>query len=122
MPDQVHFFPGELTEHPEPLSRYLPLVAESIAPVWLEENLPPGSWILDPFGMAPRLTCEMARAGYRVLVVSNNPIIRFLHELAANPPSGGELQSTLADVSISPRGDQRLEPYIRSLYQTDTLS
>ncbi len=119
MPDQIRFFPGGFTERTEPLSRYFPPVPDSITPSWLNENVRPGGWLLDSFGFSPRIACAAARLGYKVLVVSTNPIIRFLHELAADPPAKSELQATLAALSMSPRGEQRLEPYILSIYQTE---
>lgn len=101
-----------------PLGRYLPLVADGVAPVWLRRSLPPGSWVLDPFGTAPRLAVEAARAGYRVLSAVNNPIARFLFELNAHPPTAGELRQALADLAASQRAGERLEPHLRGLYQT----
>jgi hypothetical protein len=80
--------------------------------------LQPGEWILDPFGSAPRLAIECARQGYRVLVVANNPIARFLLEIAADPPTQAELRLALADLAASHKGAERLEPHLRSLYHT----
>lgn len=67
----------------------------------------------------PRLTVEAARAGYRVLVAANNPIARFLLELEASPPSQDELRSALSLLAGSRIGEQRLEPYIQALYQSE---
>ncbi len=74
--------------------------------------------MLEPFGAGPRQVVEAALAGYRVLVASNNPIDRFLIELAANPPSEVELRSSLADLGALMKGEQRLEPHLRGLYLT----
>jgi hypothetical protein len=74
--------------------------------------------VLEPFGAGPRQVVEAALAGYRVLVASNNPIDRFLIELAANPPSEAELRSSLADLGALVKGEQRLEPHLRGLYLT----
>jgi len=74
--------------------------------------------MLDPFGTAPRLTAEAARAGYRVLVTANNPVTRFLLEMAAAPPSESELKAALADLAVSKKGDERLETHLQSLYIT----
>jgi hypothetical protein len=100
------------------LARYLPPIPEGIAASYLNSNLGHGSWILDPFGAAPNMVVEAARAGYRVLVAANNPISRFLVEVAACPPTESELQSALAELSAARKGDERLEPYVRSLYAT----
>jgi hypothetical protein len=51
-----------------------------------------------------------------VLVAANNPITRFLLELAANPPTHDELRAALADLGAARKGEERLEPHIRSLY------
>jgi len=84
----------------------------------LESCLPPGGWVLDPFGAAPDLAVEAARAGYRVVVAANNPVGRFLLDIAAQPPGEGDLQAALAELASARRGEERLEPYLRSLYQT----
>jgi len=82
----------------------------------------PGAWVLDPFGASPRLAVEMARAGYRVLVAVNNPVTRFLLDLAAAPPPRSELQAALADLADSRKGEERLETHLQSLYLTDCPS
>ncbi len=78
-----------------------------------------GAWVLDPFGASPRLAVEMARAGYRVLVAVNNPVIRFQLDLAAAPPSKSDLQAALADLAVSRKGEERLETHLQSLYLTE---
>ena len=112
--------PGHLAETPSLLSRFLPPVPEGVATTWLRRNLPhpEAGWVLDPFGTSPRLTVEAARAGYRTLVVVNNPILRLLLELAADPPSEDALQATLAGLAATRKGEERLEPHIRALYHT----
>ena len=120
----VHFYRTTSPQPQEPLSRYLPPMLDGVASAWLSERLPikPGDsdppWVLDPFGASPRVCAEAARAGYRVLVAANNPISRFLIEMAANPPSVADLQAALAELASSSRGDERMEPHIRGLYQT----
>jgi len=127
---QFPYFPGLPPSKPEPLGRYLPPLPVGVATNWLEENFPhptkeinqlgqkPRAWILDPFGASPRLAGEIARAGYRVLVAANNPINRFLIEMEADPPTEEELRSVLAELATSFKGDERIEPHIRSLYMT----
>lgn len=112
------FLSGSLPEFAGPLGRYLPPIPAGVCAAWLANHSPPGSWILDPFGASPRAAVEAARAGYRVLIASNNPIDRFLIDLTANPPSETELRSSLADLGVSFKGDQRIEPHLRSLYLT----
>ena len=112
------FITGSPPARDGPLSRFLPPLDDGIAADWLPLHAPTGKWILDPFGSAPRLTAEAARAGYRVLVTANNPVSRFLLELAAAPPSESELKAALADLAITKKGDERLETHLQSLYLT----
>ena len=118
------YVPGTSNVKPEPLSRYLPPLPEGVVTEWLRAYLPqtPGNpnpaWILDPFGATPRIAVEAAWAGYRVLVAANNPIARFLLEMSANPPSQDDLRAVLADLAATRKGDERIEPHIRSLYFT----
>lgn len=103
---------------PEPLARYLPPVPQGMVAAWLAQHVPAGAWVLDPFGTSPIVAIEAARAGYRVLVAANNPISRFLLEMAADPPSVADLQAGLAELGASRKEDERLEQHIQSLYQT----
>ncbi len=113
------YLPGD-TPLPGPLTRYLPPIPQGVVTRWLNAHLPAGSghWVLDPFGAAPILAVEAARAGSRVLVAANNPVARFLLEMQANPPPVKELVAALADLGAVRKGDERLEPHIRSLYLT----
>jgi hypothetical protein len=85
----------------------------------LRQNAAAGAWVLDPFGASPRLVVEAARAGWRVLSAVNNPIARFLLELNANPPAESELRASLAELAVSQKGSERLEPHLRALYHTE---
>src|SRR5512139_3980212 len=116
--DGLAFLPGRRPFRPGLLARFLPPLPEGIAETWLEPRLPPGSWVLDPFGAAPALAVEAARAGYRIVVAANNPVGRFLLDIAAQPPGEGDLQAALAELASARRGEERLEPYLRSLYLT----
>lgn len=113
------FLPGPLPPAARPLNRYLPALPGGAAAGWLAERLPPGSWVVDPFGASPRTAIEAARAGYRVLVAANNPIARFLLELHASPPSEAELRQALADLAVTTKAGQRLEAYLRGLYTSE---
>jgi hypothetical protein len=112
------FTSGKSIDNQLPLARYLPPIPDSMLGSWMQQNIPSGNWIIDPFCASPISTIEAARAGYRVLVAANNPIARFLLELFANPPDASEVNAALADISIAYKGEDRLEPMIRSLYQT----
>ena len=113
------YLPGIFPPAPEPLGRFLPPIPDGAAAAWLTSRVPPGSWILDPFGTSPRLAAEIARLGYRVLVAANNPIARFLLEMAADLPVRAELQNALAVLASAYRGEERIEPHIRALYRTE---
>jgi hypothetical protein len=52
-------------------------------------------------------------------VAANNPIARFLLEIYAAPFTEAQLRSALADLAASQKGDERIEPHIRSLYMTE---
>jgi hypothetical protein len=112
------YIPGHLPTNQEALSRYLPPLPEGVASTWLESHISPGTWILDPFGASPLVPAEAARAGFRVLVTANNPIARFLIELAADPPREEDLRTALANLAASRKGDERLELHIQNLYRT----
>lgn len=112
------YIPGTAPKKPEPLSRFMPPIPDGIITAWLRNNIPPGSWVLDPFCASPRLAIEAARAGYRLLVTAHNPIARFLLEMAANPPQTEEFKAALAELAASYKADERIEPHIRALYNT----
>ncbi len=112
------FIPGFGLADPGPLSRFLPALEEGVIARWLPPHAPSGSWLLDPFGFSPRLVLEAARAGYRVLVTVNNPITRFLLDLAANPPLEADFKAALAELETSKKGDERLGAHLQSLYLT----
>ena len=120
----IAYLPGLPPASNEALGRYLPPLPTGVLTAWLGANLPfnpqedPHPWVLDPFGAAPRLTVEAARAGYRVLVAANNPVARFLIEMAALPPNPETLRSALALLASARRGDERLELHVRGLYKT----
>ncbi len=78
----------------------------------------PDAWILDPFCASPALIVEAAQAGFCVLAAANNPIEQFILELFCQPPAADELRSALADLAVLPKGNERIEAYIRSLYHT----
>ncbi|NUM46844.1 MAG: hypothetical protein HUU38_19230 [Anaerolineales bacterium] len=111
-----------------PLARFLPPIPAGIGRTWLNAPYPAGTpgtsgaWILDPFGASPALALELARAGYRVLVAANNPIVRFLLEMHATPPRRDELLAALESLASARKGDpqtgERLEPHLLNLYAT----
>ena len=116
--DGFSYIPGTAREETSPLTRFLPPIPEGIAAAFLSVHAAPGSWVLDPFGASPRLVLEMARAGYRVLVAVNNPVTRFLLEMAADPIPPAEFKAALSTLAAARKGQERLEAHIRSLYST----
>jgi hypothetical protein len=124
MPVAGAYIPGSQPSRAEPLSRYLPPLSTGVVSTWLNTRMPLSGhsqegWIIDPFCASPRSVIEAAHAGFRILVAANNPISRFLLEMAANPPTADELRSALAELAAARKGDERLELHIRSLYTTD---
>jgi len=121
-PSALPYLAGRSPTGVEPLARFLPPILDGVVEAWLSATLPLDSrsgdfaWVLDPFGSTPRVAIEAARAGYRVLVAANNPISRFLIEMAAHPPSLDELRVALAELAALRKGNERLEPHLRSLY------
>ncbi len=113
------FIPGS-AQRDLPLSRFLPLLPHGMVSAWLhaQEQIPSGSWVLDPLGASPALVIEAARAGYRVIVTTTNPILSFMIEVMAAAPQEQQLQSALSDLAILRRGDIRLEAELKSLYET----
>ena len=116
--DLQPYIPGLSPAEPGPLSRFIPPLEEGVVSAWLPLHAPAGSWLLDPFGFSPRLVLEAARAGYRVLVTVNNPITRFLLEMAANPPFEADFKAALADLAVVKKGDERLQGHLQALYLT----
>ena len=112
------YIPGLKPAETGPLSRFLPALEEGVIAHWLPTHASPGAWLLDPFGFSPRLALEAARAGYRVLVTVNNPITRFLLEIAATPPAESDFKAALAELEIAKKGDERLGAHLQSLYVT----
>jgi hypothetical protein len=115
------YLPGVSTEKTIPLGRYLPPIPTGVISAWLRANLPDPAQglILDPFGAAPHLALEAARAGYRVLVAANNPITRFLLDFTARAPQQKTLRAALAELAAANKGDERIEPHIRALYASE---
>src|SRR5512144_2109999 len=101
--ESLAYIPGLKAAEPGPLSRFLPPLEEGTISAWLLQHpprvaggSPSAGWLIDPFGFSPRLVVEAARSGYRVLVTVNNPITRFLLEMAAHPPSAAYFKAALA--------------------------
>ena len=112
-----------VTGEPEPLTglpldRFLMPYFPGRVTRWVNAFAPPGSWLLDPFGQDPFSVLELARAGYRVLVTSNNPVPTFILKVLASAPSSQEWSDALMALSNirMPHGE-RLEDFINAFYQ-----
>ncbi len=53
-----------------------------------------------------------------MLVTVNNPITRFLLEIAANPPAEADFKAALAELETAKKGEERLGAHLQSLYKT----
>ncbi|GAP07951.1 hypothetical protein ATHL_02848 [Anaerolinea thermolimosa] len=114
----VVFHPGEANTLPLPLGRFLPPLPEGSVASWLREFHEPPGWVIDPLNATPALALEAARAGYRVVVASNNPVLSFLLETLASAPRKEDFLAALAALGAARRGEERLELHLRALYQT----
>ncbi|MCE5208452.1 MAG: prepilin peptidase [Chloroflexi bacterium] len=101
-----------------PLQRFLPPLSRGAMAYGLSQMAAPGSWIIDPFGASPQLALETAQAGYKTLVICNNPILQFYIELLCSAPKREDFYAALADFAIEKQDDVRLETTLQSLYQT----
>ena len=116
--DVKPYIPGLVPKDPGPLSRFTPPLEDGVVSSWLSRHIPTSAWLLDPFGFSPRLVLEAASAGYRVLVTINNPITRFLLEMAADPSPESDFKAAMADLSAAKKGEERLSTHLQSLYLT----
>lgn len=110
------YIPGKSPPPEIPLGRFLPPVPEGMVSTWCRENLKPGEWVLDPFGFNPLVPIEVASMGHPVLVTVNNPIQAFILKVLASAPQKEELVAAFQGLAIESKGNDRMEPYIRSLY------
>jgi hypothetical protein len=110
------YIPGSNPPPEIPLSRFIPPIPGGMGTAWCQKFLSPGDWVLEPFGYNPMLIIEIAAAGYPVLTTINNPIHAFILQMIASAPGKDELIAALQDLAITPKGNDRMEPYIRSLY------
>lgn len=113
------FTPWFPPEHPGPLERFLPPLGEGAVLRRLRALNDASRFLLDPFGVSPRLAIEAARSGKGLVVASNNPVSRFVLEHSLRPFSLTDLQSALARLSAAPKDDTRLEPFLLDLYRTE---
>jgi hypothetical protein len=111
------YIPGREPPPDLPLGRFLPPIPAGMVSTWCKANLSPGTMALEPFGFNPLIPIELVTAGFPVLVTANNPIHAFLIRILASAPAEEELVAALQDLATASKGEDRMEPYIRSLYQ-----
>lgn len=113
------FIRGEPPKSKYPLQTCLPAYRPQVVSTWLKQLPSHSGIILCPFGSSPQVVLEAARSGFQILTPVHNPILRFLIESLAKPPSREELSSALSKLASSYKGKERLQPLILSLYETD---
>ena len=103
-----------------PLERYFPPYQKGMVSNWVSKYVPPGSYLLDPFGQNPFTTLELARAGYRVLVSANNPIAALTLRMLASAPSRELIEQALLRLNQNRMRDgSTLEDYLENFYGMD---
>jgi hypothetical protein len=113
---KLAYITGGTQPHSAPLARYLPVIPEGTVRNFLEKHIDPETIILDPFGSSPTALLEAARAGYRVIVASNNPIITHMLRVLAGGYPKERFHHILANLAATRKGDERLEKHLEELY------
>lgn len=83
----------------------------------LDKKTKRGGVLVDPFGTSPAAIIEAARAGYRIIVACNNPIISHMLRVKAKAYSNERFLRILSTLSATRKGDERLERHLEDLYQ-----
>ena len=112
----IPYIPGSGAPAEIPLGRFIPPIPNGMVSTWCKKYLSEGDWVLEPFGFSPMVPIEIASSGYRVLTTINNPIHAFMLQVIASAPRKEAFIAALQDLAVSQKGDDRMEPYIRSLY------
>ncbi len=110
------FIPGGSPAHQSPLERYMPIIPSGMVADYLNGKVKNGGLLLDPFGSSPEAILEAARAGYRVVVACNNPIISHMLRVLAGAYPKERYQHILASLAATRKGDERLEKHFDDLY------
>lgn len=99
-----------------PLGRYFPPYLPGRASTWLNRYSAAGTWVLDPFGLDPYSALDLAQAGYRVAIASNNPIAAFVLETLSTTQPADWDEALLLLSNLKTTGGIRLEDYLESFY------
>ena len=102
-----------------PLEEYFSGYRQGVMSTWLASLPESDGLILDPFGSSPRMILEAARSGHRILAAVNNPITRLVTRRLAQPLPPEHLRAAAAGMAGSFKGEERLEPHLLSLYETE---
>lgn len=112
------YFSGEGFLEDVPLQRFLPPLTRGAMAYGLSSLAPGRNWVIDPFGASPHIALEAARAGYKTLVICNNPILQLYLEMLCSAPRQADFNAALADFAIEKQDQTRLETYLKGLYLT----
>lgn len=115
--NKLAFLQGDSQPLLSPLARYLPVIPDGMTRNLLDRYICNGGLIVDPFGSSPRAILEAARAGYRVIVASNNPIITHMLRVLAGAYPKERFYRILASLAATRKGDERLEKHFERLYE-----
>jgi hypothetical protein len=113
------YVPGNSPPPDLPIGRFLPPIPQGMIANWCNNNLAPGTWIVDPFGFSPIIAIEAVSAGFPVLVTVNNPVHAFILEVLTSAPKEEELIAAFQDLATAVKGDERIESFIRGLYKVN---
>lgn len=113
------YTPGNAPPADLPIGRFLPPIPEGMVANWCQSNLVTGTWVVDPFGFSPIIAIEAASAGFPVLVTVNNPVHAFILDVLASAPHEDELIAAFQDLATAAKGEERIESFIRSLYEVN---
>jgi hypothetical protein len=111
------YLPG-YPPRPFPLARFLPPLAEGVAASYAERFTAPNDIVIDPFGQSPRVALELARLGRKVIVTTNNPILRLALGAVFNPVPATTLQLVLTRLADIRMNADRVETYVRAYYRS----
>ena len=115
------FVPGYAPTNARFLGRFISPIADGVAAHYVRLLTRPGEIVLDPFGQSPSVAVEALSLDRRVIVASNNPILRMAIALATYPPALTDLKAALTalgDARVGPGAGDRLEVQVKAMYAT----
>lgn len=103
---------------PHWVASFLPHLNHEAASAAFQNLLPAEGMLLDPFGQWPELAVGMVRPFRGVVTASGNPVLGFLHRLAARRPESVVFREALAALATARKAGERLELHIRRHYSS----